>query len=238
VRQLDGIQLRHWGLPSGEGRWDEALEATADALQTFNEFFGPYPYAELDVVAVPLRLASGVEYPGLFMIDDTLYGANANNSTLLGVVVAHEAAHQWWYGVVGNNVLQQPWQDEALASFSQLLYLEEHQPNWYAGTLQAYATRVAAVEERSEETAVGQPVEAFRNRSGDYGPVVYTKGALFFIALRERLGDEAFFNALQSYYAQNQFGLAQPNDLLSAFEASCGCDLDSFYQQWGVKEPE
>ncbi len=51
----NGVLVRHWGLPGGNGRWAEALQVTVDSLTTFDERFGMYPYAELDIVAVPLR---------------------------------------------------------------------------------------------------------------------------------------------------------------------------------------
>lgn len=233
--RVDGVLIRHWGLEDGEERWDEALQATVDAVALFNQRFGPYPYAELDVVQVPLQLAAGVEYPGVFLIDDSQYEINAESPFLLGIVVSHEAAHQWWYAVVGNDVLEDPWQDEALATFGSLLYQQEHQPGVYPGTLRFYRARVSEVEDAGTNSAVDQPLEAFRRRPELYSPVVYTKGALFFVELRERLGDEAFFGALQSYYSANKFQIAQPSELLSAFESACSCELDEFFAEWGIR---
>jgi len=43
--------------------------------------------------------------------------------------------------------------------------------------------------------------------------------------------------ALQRYYAENQYALAGPEALLAAFEASCGCELDTLYAEWGVVAP-
>jgi hypothetical protein len=237
-----GVRLRHWGLPGGEARWEEALAVAAEALQLFGDRFGPYPYAELDVVAAPLRLASGVEYPGLILLGENLYQAapaglpaGPGSPAYLAIVASHEVAHQWWYAVVGNDVLADPWQDEALATFSSLLYLQARQPQVYRGALEAYADRVASAERDLAETGVGQPVEAFANAPGAYSPVVYQKGALFFVALREQIGEEAFFAGLRSYYAENRYHRPQPAVLLAAFETACACQLDEFYAEWGVE---
>jgi aminopeptidase N len=234
----DGVVVRHWGLADGEDRWDEALQATVDAVALFNQRFGAYPYAELDVIQVPLQLAAGVEYPGVFLIDDAQYAANEESPFLLGIVVSHEAGHQWWYGVVGNDVLDDPWQDEALATFSSLLYQQEQQPGVYPGTLRFYRERIAELDAASDDAAVDQPLEAFRRRPELYSPVVYTKGALFFVELRERLGEEAFFSALQAYYGDNKYKIAAPRELLSTFESACSCELDEFYAEWGVRASE
>jgi hypothetical protein len=233
--QVDGVLIHHWGLPEGRARWDDAVQATVDALSLFNQRFGPYPYNELDAVSVPLELASGVEYPGVFIIGARQYQPNNQRPFLLGIVVAHEVAHQWWYGVVGNDVIEHPWQDEALATFSSLLYQQVYQPDVYAGTLQFYRDQVSALDQGSGDTAIDQPLQAFIDRSGQYSPVVYTKGALFFVDLRDRLGDQVFFNGLDSYYEDEKYKIASPADLLGAFETACGCNLDDFYTQWGAE---
>ena len=71
--------------------------------------------------------------------------------------------------------------------------------------------------------------------SSEYAPIVYDKGALFFVNLRDKLGDQIFFDALASYYSAEHYKIASPVDLLGAFESSCNCDLTDFYSQWGVE---
>jgi hypothetical protein len=232
--QVDGIVVRHWGLPSGESRWEDALTATVDAVGLFNARFGPYPYAELDVASVPLINAAGVEYPGLYLVITNLYEPDPQSPFLLGIVASHEVAHQWWYAVVGNDVIEHPWQDEALAVFSSLLYQEVHQPRFYEGTLQFYQAQVSALDGGSGESDVGLPVTAFAGRPQDYSQVVYDKGGVFLVALRERMGDGPFFQALQTYYREYRFSVASPDALLGTFEEACDCSLDAFFAQWGV----
>lgn len=233
---LNGIQINHWGLPAGRSRWIEGLESTTDAVDVFQRRFGAYPYREMDVVMVPLRWALGVEYPGLFLMGDSMYESNPESPFLLGLVIAHEVAHQWWYGVVGNDVLADPWQDEGLSTFSSLLYQQEHQQQYYRGTLDFYQGRIQELEQAPGDKDIAQPVEAFSNREELYSPVVYTKGGLFFHALRERLGDETFFRAIRSYYEQNRYELASPQALLGTFEQTCNCNLDRLYTDWGAEK--
>jgi aminopeptidase N len=233
--EVDGTMVRHWGLLGGEARWSESLRAAVDSLALFNQRFGPYPYAELDSVAVPLRNAAGVEYPGLIIMGASLYEPDEERPFLLGLVVSHEVAHQWWYGVVGNDVLEHPWQDEALAVFGSLVYQQEYQPNFYTGTLAFYRSEVELLGEETVDTGLGQSLEEFRANPGLYGPVVYEQGGVFFEELRSKLGEEVFFTALQTYYAQQRYRLAAPEDLLLSFELACNCELDEFYAQWGVE---
>ena len=234
--QFEDVRVVHWGLPGGEAGWEDALEVARDSIAIFEERFGPYPYAELDAAAVSLQNASGVEYPGLILIGAGLY-TDEDGRLFLLAVVAHEVAHQWWYAVVGNDVLAAPWQDEALTTFSSFLYFEEHSPAFYAGMRLSFTQQVEDFQQEEGDEPVAQPLDAFRGRSGAYGTIVYLKGALFFAELRERLGDDAFFQALQTYYARGRYTIASPDALLSAFKQACGCDLDAFYDEWGVAPP-
>jgi hypothetical protein len=229
--EAGGVRVRHWGLAGGEDRWDDAMQVALDSLEVFEKRFGPYPYSELDIVAAPLRLASGVEYPGLVLIEEEEY--TAANTIFLSIVVAHEVAHQWWYAVVGNDVLEDPWQDEALSTFSSLLYQQAYEPAAYRGTLEAYRERVEIAGEEVAGQSIFLPLDAFRANPAAYSTVVYLKGALFFVELRERLGDDAFFEALQAYYQASRYRLVEPETLLEAFEDACGCELDDFYREWG-----
>ena len=65
-----------------------------------------------------------------------------------------------------------------------------------------------------------------------YGTIVYSKGALAIKAIREEIGDQAFFEALQHYYLGNKYLIAESDDLLDNFESSAGVSLDSLYEQW------
>ena len=233
--RVGGVRLVHWGLEAGETAWDEALDVARGSVSVFEERFGPYPYAELEVAAIPMRNAAGVEYPGLALIGAELYTSDRGRS-FLPVAVAHEVAHQWWYGVVGNDVIRAPWQDEALTTYSSLLYFEAERPATFARLIKAYEREVEKFEEEADiSTAIAQPLRAFKGRSEAYGIVVYLKGALFFHELRQRLGDDLFFQALRAYYARYQYRIAPAEALLDIFEEACGCSLDEVYREWGVK---
>jgi aminopeptidase N len=233
--EVNGVQVNQWGLSGGEQRWEEGLQAAVDSLAVFNDLFGPFPYAEMDVVSVPLQLASGVEYPGLFLMKDGLYFLDKEQPYLLTTIISHEVAHQWWYALVGNDVIEHPWQDEALTTFSSLLYLEQFQPRVYDGTVEYFRKVADEIESIRSNTGIGQPVSSFKSQPAQYSSVVYSKGAMFFVELRNKIGDQAFFQALQAYFSQNQYQLASPGSLLSEFEKACQCDLSDFYLQWGLK---
>ncbi|MBR4905789.1 MAG: M1 family metallopeptidase, partial [Clostridia bacterium] len=97
---------------------EAAFRAAEDSLAAFGEAFGKYPYEELDIILAPIY-AGGMEYPNLVIIADMLCDPDYSGETddrrydPLKDCIAHEIAHQWFMGIVGNDSGMQPWQDES-----------------------------------------------------------------------------------------------------------------------------
>lgn len=233
-RMINGIKITQWGLSTTKTGWKRSLDVAAASMKEFSNNYGLYPYTEVDIVAVPLTIAIGVEYPGLFLISEKSYQNTVDSDNELTVVVAHEMAHQWWYSSVGNDVTLNPWQDEALTTFSTFDFLKTYNPNIYSYLQNSYQQRVNTLEQSRGVESFSQPTSAFTSRPSDYSTLIYIKGALFFNTLKEKIGSNVFLAALNSYYKNYVFDLAQPKDLLDVFPSACKCDLSSFYKTWGL----
>lgn len=232
-QEADGARINSFYLPGNEQAGEKALEVAAGSLQVYDQRFGPYPYAELDVVEAPMQNALGVEYPGIVLVSSDLY-ADPSEFTF-AVASAHEVAHQWWYGVVGNDVFDEPWLDEALATYSSNVYFQQAEgEETYQGYAGYWLQNLQDLRDEGQDDVVTRSLSYFENQEngGSYGAVVYTKGALFFKALRDEIGDRAFFSGLQSYYQDHKYGIARTEDLLEAFETAAGRPLDDLYQEW------
>jgi hypothetical protein len=230
---VNGTNVNSYYLPTHQGAGAEALRVATGSLRVFNEQFGVYPYTELDVVDAPMRNALGVEFPSIVLIGDSLYDAPENPD--FSVAIAHEVAHQWWYNIVGNNVFDEPWLDEALTTYSSSLYYEFGLGEAYRqGLLDYWQGRYDTLVQDGNDEGIAHDLTYFENLDNPrvYSGVVYTKGALFFEALRDKIGDKAFFAALRNYYKNYAFQIATGKDLLAAFEAAYGKPLDAFYQVW------
>jgi aminopeptidase N len=227
-RVVEGITVNSVFYPGHHQGGEWALDCTAEAVCLFSIRFGPYPFAELDVVETPTH-AGGIEYPGLVVINDTYY---ETLSERMEWVVVHEVAHQWWYSLVGNDQVDEPWLDEALVQYSTLLYYEDRYGAELAAELleQVFRQPYEALVETGRDAPAGLPVAAYSE--GDYGPVVYQKGPLYFHALRQEVGDENFWAILQTYFARNRYGVATPEDWLAAVAAVTGDEHHALYEQW------
>ncbi|MEW5867761.1 MAG: M1 family metallopeptidase [Chloroflexota bacterium] len=233
TREVDGTSVHAYYLPSYASAAGVAIAATAESLRIFNQKFGPYPYSELDVVQAPMQDVLGVEFPGVFLIASDLY--NDPQDPTFATTVAHETAHQWWYNVVGNDVFDEPWLDESLATYLSSLYWEFRVGGGLPGPLFDYwQTRYDQLTQEDGDQPVAESLAYFEalNDPRVYGGIVYIKGALFLKALRQEIGDQAFFSALQSYYQAYQYQIGTTEALLNAFEKAAGRQLDDFYQQW------
>jgi len=226
---VDGTRINSYYRPEHAQGGQQALQAASDALRIFNTRYGRYPLAELDVIEVALSTFLGVEYPGLVMIEQGLY----EDGTGLAITVAHEVAHQWWYSQVGNNVLTEAWIDEALASYSQIIYQESvNGPDAAERELEGFRQRYRQALDDGRDAPVEQPTTAFR---GNYVALVYGKAVLFFQAMRKQIGEEAFDRFLHTHYSQHRYDYISGADLLADAEGACSCDLHPLYADWITK---
>ena len=157
--------------------------------------------------------------------------------TMLETTVAHEVAHQWWAIGVGSDSQKHPFVDESLTNWSAMLYYEDR----YGKAKAAQMIEMNLNTSFSMGAMLGGgdrpanlPTAAYANNL-QYGAVIYGKGALFYEKLRGLVGDEAFFGALQAYYARFDNKLAGPNDLKALMiqkSPAKKAQIEALYTRW------
>src|SRR5262249_39127160 len=114
---LPPVEMRLLLEPEHVAQAERHFDATRTALKYYGEWYGPYPYGHITIVDPAYQSgAGGMEYPTLFTAG-TRWLAPAQVTTPEGVTV-HEAGHQFWYGIVGNNEFEDAWMDEGFNTFS------------------------------------------------------------------------------------------------------------------------
>jgi aminopeptidase N len=143
--------------------------------------------------------------------------------------VAHEVGHQWFYALVGDDQLDDPWLDESLTQFITLQYYEDQYgvqgADGFQDSLEGRWERVGF-----EKIPIGLPVAGYSD--GSYGAIVYGRGPLFFVELKETMGTEKFDAFLKEYTATLSWGIATPEFLHALAETHCGCELDALFEEW------
>lgn len=229
TQQLGDTTVNAYSFPEFSGAADRLLEDTLVAMESFNRRYGVYPYTELDVASTP-TLALGVEYPGVFVITDRMVTPdNQYPNEAVASTIAHETAHQWFYSTVGNDQLDEPWLDEALAQYATWQYWEDIQGTAGAlGFRQSLEGRWARVD--FADIPVGLPVGAYS--PVEYGAIVYGRGPLFLEELEERMGEETVDALLRDYYQSYRWQIATTEDFHRLAEIHCECNLDALFREW------
>jgi len=196
----------------------------AQAVDVYSDKFGPYPYTSMSIVETVLP--DGMEFDGLVFVSSQFFaaydGTSTNNLTIIGV---HEIAHQWWFGLVGDDQTLEPWLDEAMATYSEHIFLENTTPGlltWW------WNTRVNAYEPRGWVDTTVYNGGAFRT----YTNAVYLVGAYFIDAIRSRVGDDAFFAFLQDYAVQMSHKRATADDWFRILRQHTSADISDIIAKY------
>ncbi len=234
TQQLGETQVSSYALAGEEEAAEIALDTAINALRIFSDRFGPYPYTELDIAATPMLAALGIEYPGAVGITQKVYDSDANTDSrrqmaVLESTVAHEVAHQWFYNLVGNDQIDEPWLDEALAEYSIWLYQVDR---YGRNVADDWSTSWGARWDRAGRLAKPVGLPAAEYEPNEYSPIVYCRGPLFLSALAERVGQGVFDKFLRDYASRFRWGIATTADFKSMAEDACKCELDDLYQEW------
>lgn len=200
-----------------------SLTTIKKAMSTFNQTFGTYPYSTLAVVKTGF-IYGGMEYPNLVMISDNLQDYQDYTNTIV-----HEIAHQWWYGLVGNNQFENAWLDESLAEYSTVIFYEQN-PEYgieretaIKNATKSYTMFVDIFEDvfNKIDTSMNRRLDQFGNEP-EYVYAVYVRGMLMFDDVRNLVGDRLFFKSLQTYFEKYKGQNATPENLISVFENTAG----------------
>jgi hypothetical protein len=209
--------MRAYYFPGYEDEGVAVLNAMVRSVGLFESLFGPYPYGSLSVVQTDLN--DGQEYDGLVFTGSKFfdeYGGSARSN--LVAISVHEIAHQWWFGLVGNDQALEPWLDEALSIYSEALFYKHIYPNsldWWWQFRVNYFGPSGYVDSSIYEAPT---FRAYVNAS-------YLNGANFLEVLNYRMGDDAFYAFLKDYASRYGRGHATAYDFFAVARQNTTADI-------------
>jgi len=209
------------------------LDYASYAVDFFGNLFGPYPFTELEIAST-INDETGIEYPGVFVMSMVLYTPeqeyNVPDSYYLESTTVHETSHQWFYNVVGNDQLDEPWLDEAMAQYVTYRYFVDRYGMEGAQEFFNTFDRRWGRGSSYADIPIGLPVRDYIGL--EYSAIIYGRGPLFFVTLEELMGVETFWAFLREYYQAHKWGLATGNDFRTLAEQHCACDLTTLFATW------
>jgi hypothetical protein len=194
-RVVGGTTVRVYYRPGAPGA--AMLKAAADAFAALQARLGTYPYPTFK--AVQSAGGYGMESPRLIWIPTGQAAAN------LRYLAAHETAHQWFYGLVGNDQATEPFVDEAAADFA--------------------ARSVLSLGRASRCATARLDRRIYDYSAACYYEDIYIQGGNLLDTARRRMGSTAFWAALRGYVATNRYRIVATSTLLDALDAATPLDL-------------
>jgi aminopeptidase N len=200
-------------LPKGQ-----VLSKLPDAVRFYSSIYGPYPFNAVG------GIVDSAKFVGYSLETQTKpnFPAMPDEATLV-----HELSHMWF----GDSLTLQTWPDiwlhEGFATWSEWIW-SEHEGNksahqWFE---QLYNTP-------GKDTAFWGPAVAdFTNPALLFNGTVYYRGGMTLQALREKVGDFAFFNLLRTWATQNRYGTVTTPQFIALAERLSGQDLTQFFKVW------
>ena len=229
VDTFDGKSIQTWVYHQDRdaGFYDFAVP-TRSALEFYSAYVGPFEYEKLaniqsNSVGGGMEAASAILYG-----DDSVTG---ERTARWQSVIVHEVAHQWF----GNSVTEADWDDvwlsEGFATYFTSLYFE------HAAGKDVFDQRMVEARKQIFEFYAENPDyrivhENLDDMSKVTTGMTYRKGAWVLHMLRNRIGDEQWWQGIQSYYGKYRNSHATTDDFRYEMEQACNCDLRPFFQQW------
>lgn len=235
--------IRVWHVPGKGALTAFALEAARETLARLEAYFGiAYPYAKLDLVAVPDFEAGAMENAGAVFFRETLLLVDPATVTLterkrVAEVICHELAHMWYGDLVTMAWWDDLWLNEAFATWMAFHIVDAWKPAWKmwhefekgrAGAL----SLDALASTHPIYAQVRTPAEATAN----FDLITYEKGAAVVRMLERYLGPKAFRTGVRAYIRAHREGNAVAADLWSALSDASGTDVAPIVRAW-IEQP-
>ena len=218
-----------------QGNWDdeEAIDAILDTARAAFDFFesrvGTYPYQSFDIVETELFIQETMKYPGIVFVDARHLRTPAVHSSIM-----RDIGHQWFYNVVGNNPVTEPWLAYGLVSFLQmgLSMDEDTMASHMRGLHQSLQSAIYYMEypELSRDLS-------YYTSWADFHRIQFSRGKLLFYSLWQRMGEESFSQFVRTYYSRYAFSIATAQGLMAVAEEIYGESLADFFDAW-INSPE
>ncbi|HTV20839.1 MAG TPA: M1 family aminopeptidase [Polyangiaceae bacterium] len=196
------------------------LARQPEVLAFFESRFGGYPFdiAGAMITDAPISFALELQtrpiYPTFFVSDPLSIS-----------IVAHELAHQWFGDSVALDSWQHVWLNEGFATYAEWLWSE------HDGSVSVQA-RADSWLARDAGDPFWTVVVADPGPEALFDTAVYNRGALTLHALRQAVGDDTFFDILQTWASAHAGTNVTTEDFIAWSEAVSGRELDALFDTW------
>lgn len=223
--RLNDISVSSWVFPQNRQEGFHDYQVAVKALDYFQKNVGPYPYKKLANVQSKTRFGGLENANTIFYFENSVNGKGEQEA-----LIAHEIAHQWFGNSTTENDWHHVWLSEGFATYFANLYIE-HTFGREAFVKQLLANRDKVIRYHQKtmrpivDTTVQDPQQVLT-------PNTYEKAGWMLHMLRQKLGDQIFWQGIRSYYAKFAGKNVLSADFQAEMEQVSGLNLSTFFQQW------
>ncbi|GAB3269911.1 M1 family metallopeptidase [Parahaliea aestuarii] len=218
-----------------KGKGDEiryALAHTAPIVAAMEDYFAtPYPYAKLDIIAVPDFSAGAMENAGaityreqLILLDDS---APVSQKRGFFVTHAHELAHHWFGNLVTPVWWDDIWLNESFATWNAYIILDSLYPDQhYRESLLNSSANVMVNDSLASARQIREPITRHEDIGSAFNGITYQKGGGVLSMFEAFLGRDSFRDGIRHYMQAFAFGNTTAHDFIGAI-AEANPQVDS-----------
>lgn len=228
------------------GLTGETVKITPPILKALEAYFGEnYPYAKLDIIAVPGK-GGAMENPGAITFGDYLALLDPSQISVsqrrtLASIMAHELAHIWFGDLVTLDWWDDTWLNESFASWMGDKITHQVYPEFGMNVSEVRSCLgVMNTDARPSTRAIRRPVEATDNLHMSFDELAYSKGQAVLGMAEQWLGPEVLRKGVLDYLKAHAWGTATARDFWTALSEASGenvaTTLAPYFDQPGVPE--
>ncbi|MGY3315261.1 hypothetical protein ACV242_003757 [Peribacillus simplex] len=218
-KKTGDITIRVFGVDERKELHKEISEMASEAMNYFQDTFGPYPHKQLDIILDE----KGMEYPGIVTA-----GSNYNrleSPEHLRRIVVHEIAHQWFYGVISNDPYHDAWLDEGITDLATLLF--------YANQ----GNDISFDEELFKEFTLPVNLPLDKYSSNDQSNYIYGKSStMLWKIFQENGGELKAEDFLKNYYDHYQYIEVDTQEFVRFLKYYLNLKDDDYFKDWILLE--
>ena len=212
-----------------------AYGKTKEMMRVYEQLTGvDFPYNKYDQTIVANFNFGGMEnITATTMADTEILAADVGFAKDdVEDLVSHELSHSWFGDLVTCKNWSELWLNEGFATFMEAAYREKmYGRDNYLQKIRSDAAQFI-IEDSINKNRHGLFNTTAKTDDSLFDTTTYQKGGAVIHTLRETVGTENFWKAINIYLNRHKFQNVETADLQKVMEETSGMKLDWFFTQW------